>query len=106
MANYLLVYHGGTGMPESETEQAAIMQAWGAWFGGLGEAVVDGGAPTAQSKTINNGSVSDGAGATPLTGYSILAADSLDTAVTMAKGCPVLEGGGTVNVYETVDIQM
>jgi hypothetical protein len=33
-------------------------------------------------------------------GYSIIA-DSLDTAVDMAKGCPVLQGGATISVYET-----
>ncbi len=106
MANYLLAYHGGSGMPESEEDQAAEMQAWGAWFGGLGEGLVDGGAPTAQAKTITNSSVSDGAGAMHLSGYSILSADTLDAAVTMAQGCPVLKNGGTVNVYETIDLGM
>ena len=30
MANYLLLYIGGS-MPESEAEQAAVMQAWTSW---------------------------------------------------------------------------
>jgi hypothetical protein len=34
-------------------------------------------------------------------GYSIIKADSLDTAVQAAKGCPVLAGGATVVVSET-----
>ena len=37
-------------------------------------------------------------------GYSVIAADSLDAAVAMAKGCPVLVGGGTVCVNETIDM--
>ncbi|HKF37191.1 MAG TPA: hypothetical protein VKB35_09845 [Ktedonobacteraceae bacterium] len=45
MANYLLLYSGGR-MPESEAEQAAVMQAWTSWFGELGSALVDGGNPT------------------------------------------------------------
>ena len=45
MANYLLTYYGG-GMPEGEAEQAQVMQAWGAWFGELGDSVVDAGNPT------------------------------------------------------------
>ena len=32
MANYLLLYTGGS-MPESPAEQEAVMQAWNAWFG-------------------------------------------------------------------------
>ena len=35
-----------------------------------------------------------------LSGYSILKADSLDKAVDMAKGCPVLESGGKITVCE------
>ena len=41
MPNYLLAYHGG-GMPALPEEQASVMAAWGQWYQGLGEAVVDG----------------------------------------------------------------
>jgi hypothetical protein len=37
-----------------------------------------------------------------LTGYSILAADSLDAAAALAKGCPLLAAGGSIEVYEVV----
>ena len=37
-------------------------------------------------------------------GYSILTADSLDEAVEKAKGCPVLQGGAQIAVYETVEV--
>jgi hypothetical protein len=37
-----------------------------------------------------------------LTGYSIVSADSLDAAVELAKGCPVLGIGGAVDVYEVI----
>lgn len=58
------------------------MEAWGAWFGALGESVVDGGNPFGQAKTITgDGAVSDGGNCS---GYSIIAADSLDDAVAKA----------------------
>ena len=102
MANDLLVYHSGA-MPESPEEGAKVMQAWGDWFGVLGAALVDGGNPVSQVKTIaSNGAVSDG-GVNASTGYSVLKADSLDAAVAMAKGCPVLSGGGSVEVAETFE---
>ena len=41
MANFLLVYTGGNGMPATDAERAKVMEAWGAWFGKLGDAVVD-----------------------------------------------------------------
>ena len=43
-------------------------------------------------------------GANPLTGYSIISAANLDEAITLAQGCPVLEGGGSVEVAEAVDM--
>lgn len=101
MANYVLIYHGG-GMPESEEEGAKVMKAWTSWFEQLGGAVVDGGNPVSQAKTIaTDGSVSAGGGSNPATGYSVIKADSLDAAVALAKGCPVLGGGASIEVAET-----
>jgi hypothetical protein len=101
MAKYLLVYHGGS-MAEGEEAQAKVMAAWGAWFQNLGPALADGGNPTSQAKTVaSNGSVSDGGGANPATGYSLIEADNIDAAVALAKGCPVLESGGNIEVAET-----
>jgi hypothetical protein len=102
MANYMFVYSGGHGMSADEAERNAQYARWGQWFGELGSAVVDGGAATGTAKTVGPGdSVSDG-GSRGLTGYSIVSADSLDAAVELAKGCPVLEIGGAVDVYEAI----
>ena len=104
MAKYLLVYHGGS-MPETEADQAEVMTAWMNWFGTLGDAVLDGGNPTSISSTLAaDGTVSDGGGANPVTGYSLLEADSLAAAIDMAKGCPQLASGGTIEVAETIDV--
>ena len=105
MANYVLIYSGG-GMPATEAERAAAMQAWGNWFGKLGAAVVDAGNPFAQAaKSIaGDGRVSEAPVGTPATGYSILKADSLDAAVALAKDCPVLREGAQISVYETFPV--
>lgn len=104
MADYVLVYHGG-GMSGTPEEQAAEMAKWEAWYGELGAAIVDGGAPFANHKTVaSDGSVSDGGGANPATGYTIISADSVDTAATLAKGCPVLDNGGSVEVVESIQM--
>lgn len=105
MADFLLVYRGGS-MPETEDEQAKVMDAWTQWFGQLGGALKDGGNPfTPASKTIaGDGSVSDTTSSPPATGYSIITADSLDEAVKLSKGCPVLGGGASVEVYETFPV--
>jgi hypothetical protein len=105
MADYLLLYSGGR-MPESPDEQAAVMKAWNDWMEGLGKGLKDGGNPfTPAAKSIAaDGSVSDGPVGSPASGYSIISADSLDAAVAAAKGCPVLQGGAQISVYETFEV--
>ena len=99
MAKYMFAYSGGDGLPADAAERDAVMAKWGQWFGQIGSAVVDGGGPAGTAKTVRKGgSVADG-GSLGLTGYSIVAADSLDAAVELANGCPALEGGGAVDVY-------
>ena len=104
MSKYLFVYHGGS-MPETEEEGARVMALWGAWFEQLGAAVVDGGNPVGQSATVHGGGrVTADGGANPASGYSLVAAGSLDAALELAKGCPILEAGGSVEVAETLEM--
>ena len=80
------------------------MEAWGAWFGGIGAGVADPGNPFGPSATVaSNGSVTDGT-TSGLTGYTVLTADSLADAVEHAKGCPLLKNGGSIQVFETFNI--
>ncbi len=103
MAKYVLAYRGG-GMAETEEAQKESMDAWMGWFGTLGAAIVDPGNPFGAAKTVgSDGSMSDG-GKAELSGYSVIDADSLAAAADMAKGCPVLASGGSVEVYETIDV--
>jgi len=96
MGKYVYIYTGG-GMAETPEEQEAVFAAWGAWFGELGAAVVDGGNPFGQSTVV-------GGGTATATGYSIVSADSLEDAATLAKGCPILTSGGAVAVHEALDM--
>lgn len=104
MSRYVFAYHGG-GMAATPEEQEASMAAWGRWFGEIGEALIDGGAPVAAAKTVTEGgTVVDGGGANPISGYSIVEASDLDAAVVIAKGCPLLSDGGSVEVAEAIDM--
>ena len=65
--------------------------------------LVDGGNPISKSKAISrDGSVMDATSAP--SGYSIIKANDLDSAVALAKGCPVLAGGAAVVVSETFPV--
>jgi hypothetical protein len=103
MSNFLLLYHGGS-RPEDPAEQAQVMKAWTDWFGELGSALVDGGNPASQTRRIAaDGAVTQVNGDAP-TGYSIIKADDMDGAVALAQGCPVLQGGASLQVVETLDM--
>lgn len=105
MAKFMLVYHGGGEMPADEAEQAEMMAAWNNWFGSLGGAVIDGGCPVGQSKTVHSdGSVTDHGGANPVTGYSFIEAADYEDAVAKAKGCPMLDHGGTVELAQAMEM--
>lgn len=104
MSKFVFAYHGG-GMAATEAEQAAVYAAWGAWFETIGASILDGGNPTGQSKTLgSDGSVSDGGGANPLSGYSLISASDIDAALALAKGCPILAAGGSVEVAEAIEM--
>ena len=104
MAKYLFVYHGGEN-PTTEEEVKQVMDDWGAWLGGLGAAVIDGGNPVGQSITVNpDGSTAPNGGSNPASGYSLVEASDDDDAVAKARGCPILKSGGSIEVAEAHDM--
>jgi hypothetical protein len=90
MNTYLLVHrqpHNYTGTPEAAA-------AWEAWFGKLGDALVDKG-----NAVLGDRSVSGQAGTVlPLGGYTLVGAADLEEATRLASGCPILQEGGAVEV--------
>jgi hypothetical protein len=104
MAKYLFVYHGGK-HPENDAEMARVLDAWGQWMESMGAAVIDGGNPVGMSSTVNpDGSVTNNGGSNPASGYGLFEASSLDDAIAKARGCPILEDGGTVELAEALDM--
>jgi hypothetical protein len=102
MSNYVFVYRGGqrSGSPEEGAKQRA---KWQAWVSSLGAAMINPGTPLGKSKTVSSTGVSDGGGPNPVMGYSIVAANSMDAALKMAKACPFLEMG-TIVVAEAMEM--
>ena len=100
MAKFVLAYTGGS-MAETPEAQEAVMQKWIAWFGELGAAISDPGNPFGASTAVRADG-STGAASAGLTGYTVVEADGLDHAATLAGGCPVLGAGGAVEVYEAL----
>lgn len=90
MPTYVFSYR----MPQDYTPgRPENVGAWTAWFEEMGAAVADMGKPVLTSTALGN----SGRG-TCLGGYSLITADDLDAALTLAKGCPSLGQGGGVEV--------
>ncbi len=98
MSNYIFAYHGGK-MPENPEEGAKLMARWKAWMESLGDSLVIPGAPVGKSKTVSADRVADDGGSNPLSGYSVVKADSMDAALELAKNCPHVDHG-TIEVAE------
>jgi hypothetical protein len=104
MAKYLFVYHGGSHPPTKEAQEKALA-AWGAWFGSMGKAVVNGGNPVGKSWTVKgNGSIAHDGGSNPVSGFSLIEARDYDGAALLAKGCPLLIDGGSVEIAQVMDM--
>ncbi len=101
MAKFVLAYQGGT-MAATEEEQAATMATWMQWFGDIGSAVTDMGNPFGASTAVTSGGRAEATAG--LTGYTVVSAANLEAAADLAKGCPVLGAGGSVEVYEALEM--
>lgn len=91
MATFVFTYRA----PTNYTPSPDAMAAWNAWFEDLGNKVVDRGNRVVARSTLGSAPAD-----TALGGYSIVSADDLEAAVTLAKGCPVLASNGGVEVGE------
>lgn len=103
MPKFIFAYHGGS-MPDTPEEGAKVMAAWTSWYGEMGAAVDDGGAPCGASQTVTSGGVEAGGGSNPLSGYTTVNAATMDAAIALAKGCPILDAGGSVEVCECMEM--
>jgi hypothetical protein len=97
MGKYVYIYYSGA------TSDGGSNEAWGKWFGDLGDRLIDGGNPfNTGGQAVHHGGVMD-VQDKPVTGYSIVNAESMAEATEMAKGCPlVLDPNGAVCVYEAL----
>lgn len=105
MKKFIFAYHGGHQF-KSQEEGAEHMVKWQAWSAGLGDAVVDPGMPVGPSKTVHADGVTDDGGPNPLSGITIIQGETVEDVLEMAKTCPHVDIGGTIEVAEAMDMKM
>jgi hypothetical protein len=107
MANFLYIFRGDTMKGLSPAEMEANMNQWRAWMGQLSQAGhFKGGDPLGPGGRVLTGkkkAVTDGPfGETKdlVGGYLVVTAANLDEATELARGCPIFERDGSVEVRE------
>jgi hypothetical protein len=81
-------------VPAAYAPNAGTSAEWQAWFAGLGPALVDIG--NAVTEYASLGDV--GGSGSRMIAYSVVSAEDMDSALALAKDCPVMRAGGGVEV--------
>jgi hypothetical protein len=103
MKKFVFVYLGGN-PPASEEDANNHYSKYMGWLSSLGDAVVVPTIPLKDTKTVGpDGSVREGGGSA-MSGFSIIQADSMDAALSIAQDCPFLEIGGSLEVSEVMQM--
>ncbi|MCW8943705.1 MAG: YciI family protein [Sedimenticola sp.] len=103
MAQFIIVYLGGN-PPASPEEGQRHFSKYMDWLSSLGKTAISPANPLKNTHTVNADGSDTPGGATTMSGYTIIEADSIITALSIAKNCPFLEIGGTLEVSELVEM--
>jgi len=103
MSQFVIVYLGGD-QPSDPEEGRQHFSKYMDWLSSLGEAAVSPANPLKNTSTVNpDGTVSTG-GTSTMSGYTIIEADSMEAALKIAKACPFLDIGGSLEVSELIQM--
>jgi hypothetical protein len=94
MKKFLFIYNA------SPDQGSDSMDDWMAWFGSIGEHLVDVGNPIQGGTLVKGGAVAELKSFADLVGgYSLINATDIAEAVGLAKGCPNAAG---IRIFETM----
>ena len=89
MKKFILIQYG------FETPTPEIMEAWGKWFGSIGDKMLESVGPFGPGKEISHSGTKDlPMGLDSLTGFSIIQAENMNEAVKIAQACPIITSVG------------
>ena len=103
MKQYVLVYLGGN-QPSNPEEARQHFAKYVEWLSSLGDSVVIPTIPLKDTTTVSpDGTIREG-GSSAMSGFSIIKADSMEAALSIAQACPFLEIGGSLEVSEMMEM--
>ena len=101
MPQFLITYLGGE-QPSSPEQGQQHFAKYKAWLASLGDAVVSPANPLKNTHTVHpDGKVTAGS-ISAMSGYTIVEADAIETALAIAGNCPFLEIKGSLEVSELI----
>ncbi len=103
MPQYVIVYLGGD-QPSSPEEGKQHMSKYMDWLSSLGDSAVSPANPLKNTNTVNSDGTVTSGGKTSMSGFTIIEADSMESALSIAKSCPFLEIGGSLEVSELMQM--
>lgn len=103
MPQYFISYLGGE-KPASAEEGKAHFAKYTAWLSSLGDAAVSPANPLKNTSTVSSDRTVTTGGATSMSGFTIIEAASMEAALSIAKDCPFLDVGGSLEVSELVQM--
>jgi hypothetical protein len=105
MPQYIITYLGGD-QPSSPEEGKQHFSKYMEWLSSLGDSAISPANPLKNTSTVNpDGTVTPG-GTTAMSGYTIVEVDSMDAALSIAKACPFLDIGGSLEVSELMKMSL
>ena len=103
MTQFVFVYLGGN-QPSSPEEARKHFSKYMEWLSSLGDSVVIPTIPLKDTNTVSpDGTIREG-GSSAMSGFSVIKADSMEAALTIAQACPFLEIGGSLEVSEMMEM--
>lgn len=105
MPRYVLVYLGGN-QPSTPEEGKQHFARYMEWLSALGDAAVSPANPLKNTTTVSPGGSVSAGGSTTMSGFTVIEADSMDAALSVAKDCPFLDIGGSLEVSELAQMPL
>jgi hypothetical protein len=103
MTQFVFVYLGGN-QPSSPEEANKHYSEYTKWLTSLGDSVVSPTIPLKDTHTVSSdGTIREG-GSSAMSGFSIIKADSMAAALSIAQACPFLKIGGSLEVSELMQM--
>ena len=103
MSRYILVYLGGN-QPATAEEGQQHFAKYMEWLTSLGDSAVSPANPLKDTCTVETDASVTAGGTSTMSGYTIIEADSMESALSTAKACPFLDIGGSLEVSELVEM--